>query len=218
MPLVDATLTATPNLAILFYADFQDLPLRGAFAPCPIHVPIGLIDSDNDSDCAGRTFDVLDSKVLQVSRVSQEDGGTDTIEFTLQADPSDTALMSAIENPALYAGRVVRVWVAAFNAAGTPVADVVTGSYGLPVTELRRQARAYMTQPSQDADAGTYVITMSAENYLSLLSGAQNRTYVQSNLYDAGDLSGAVRMSGTTPGMPGGGGNFPQWDAREREK
>jgi hypothetical protein len=74
-----------------------------------------------------------------------------------------------------------------------------------------------MTQPSQEADASSYTITMEAENYLALLSGAQNRTYVQSTLYDAGDVSGAVRMAGTTPGIPGGGGNFPQWDAKERD-
>lgn len=208
MPLVDATLTATPNSAILFFADFVDLPLRGAYALCPIHVPTGLTDSD--SDCAGFTFDVIDSKVLQVGAVSHDDGGNDTLGFTLQADPADTALMSAIENPALYAGRRVRVWLAIYNPA-----TVTSG--GATVTELRPLYRGYMTQPSQEADASSYTITMEAENYLALLSGAQNRTYVQSTLYDAGDLSGAVRMSGTTPGMPGGGGNFPQWDAKERE-
>ena len=208
MPLVDATLTSTPNSAILFFADFVDLPLRGAYAPCPIHVPTGLTDSD--SDCAGFTFDVIDSKVLQVGAVSHDDGGNDTLGFTLQADPADTALMSAIENPALYAGRRVRVWLAIYNPA-----TVTSG--GATVTELRPLYRGYMAQPSQEADASSYVITMEAENYLALLSGAQNRTYVQSTLYDAGDLSGAVRMSGTTPGIPGGGGYFPQWDARERE-
>jgi hypothetical protein len=208
MPLVDATLTATPNAAILFYADFQDLPLRGAFAPCPIHVPTGLTDSD--SDCAGFTFDVIDSKVMQVGAVGHDDGGTDTLGFTLQADPADTALMSAIENPAIYVGRRVRVWLAVYNPA-----TVTSG--GATVTELRPLYRGYMTQPTQDADASNYIITMAAENYLALLSGAQNRTYVQSTLYDAGDTSGAVRMSGTTPGMPGGGGNFPQWDAKERD-
>jgi hypothetical protein len=115
MPLVDATLTSTPNLAILFFADFADLPLRGAYAPCPIHVPTGLTDSD--SDCAGFTFDVIDSKVLQVGAVSHDDGGNDTLGFSLQADPADTALMTAIENPALYAGRRVRAWLAIYNPA-----------------------------------------------------------------------------------------------------
>jgi hypothetical protein len=198
MALVDATLSSTPSAAVLFFADFVDLPLRGAFAPCPIHVPTGLADSD--VDCAGITFDVLDSKVLQVGTVSHDDGGNDTLGFTLQADPADTDLMAAIETPSLYVGRRVRVWLAIYNPGATT-------SGGATVTELRPLYRGYMTQPAQEADASSYIITMASENYWALLSAAQSRTYIQSTLYDAGDLAGAVikGQSGTIPGAPGGG-------------
>lgn len=204
MPLVDATLIGTPSVALLFFADFADLPLRGAFAPCPIHVPTGLADSD--VDCAGITFPVLDSKVLEVGPVSQDDGGNDTLGFSLQADPADTALMSAIETPSLYVGRKVRVWVAVYNPA-----TVTSG--GATVTELRPLYRGYMTQPAQEADGSRYVITMAAENYLALMTGAQTRTYMQSTLYDAGDQAGAVikGMSGAIPGAAGGGVVTPQF-------
>lgn len=197
--------------AILFFADFADLPLRGAFAPCPIHVPTGLTDSD--SDCANFTFDVLDSKVLQVGAVSHDDGGMDTLGFSLQADPANAALMSAIETPALYVGRRVRVWLAIYD-----IETVTSG--GATVTELRPLYRGYMTQPAQEADAQSYIITMQAENYLSLLSAAQGRTYMNSTLYDAGDISGAVIKSGTA--APGivivGGGGFVDYELREKDR
>lgn len=200
MPLVDATLSAkSVQATILFFADFSDLPLRGAFAPCPIHVPTGLADSD--VDCAGITFDVANSDVLQISPVSHDDGGTDAMNFVLMADPADTALMSAIENPALYVGRRVRAWLAIYNPD-----SVVNG--GAVVTELRPLYRGYMTQPAQQSDGQTYTITMQAENYLALLAGAQSRTYIQSTLYDPNDTSGAViKAGGFAPAIfPGGGG------------
>lgn len=200
MPLLDATLSAkSVQATILFFADFDDLPLRGAFAPCPIHVPSTLPDSD--VDCAGITFDVANSDVLQIAPVSHEDGGTDAMSFVLMADPADTALMSAIENPALYVGRRVRVWLAIYDPT-----SVASG--GAIVTELRPLYRGYMTQPAQQSDGQTYTITMQAENYLALLAGPQSRTYVESTLYDSGDTSGAViKAGGFAPGIvPGGGG------------
>jgi hypothetical protein len=201
MALNNATLSADGVTgAILFFADFQDLPLRGAFAPCPIHVPTGLADSD--ADCANITFPVANSDVLSVEPVSQEQGGGDALGFRLLADPADTALMSAIETPALYVGRRVRLWLAIYD-----IETVTSG--GATVTQLRPLYRGYMTQPSQEADAQSYIITMQSENYLSLLSNAQNRTYLQSTLYDAGDTSSAViKAGGWTPNIiPGGGGS-----------
>lgn len=205
MAIIDATISDnTVNAALLFFADFVDLPIRGAFAPGPLTVPGAL--TDGDADCWGFTFDPLNSDVLQVSAVSHEDGGTDTLAFTLFADAATPDLLTAIENPALYVGRKVRVWAAIWS--------------GGTVTELRPLYRGYMTQPGQQADGGGFTITMEAENYLALLSAAQGRTYVQSTLYDASDTAGAVikGQAGQVPGLPGGGGNFPQWDAREREK
>lgn len=197
MPISNTTLSDEGvTAAILIFADFQDLPLRGAYAPGPLHVPTGLADSD--ADCANITFPVIDSTLLSITPVSHEDGGTDTFGFQLLADPSNSQLMSAIETPSLYVGRRVRLWLAIYDPA-------LTTSGGMRVTELRPLYRGYMTQPAQEADANRYVITMQVENYLTLLSAAQSRTYQNSTLYDAGDLSGAVQIS-TTPGAPGGGG------------
>jgi hypothetical protein len=202
MPLSDASLSA-PTLypAILFYANFADMPIRAALAPCPIHVPVGLADSD--SDCAGFTFETLNSDVLEIGPVDQSEGGGDTLNFTLLADPTDTALMNAIEDPALYVGRPVRVWLALWDPNAAPVGG------GAVVTQLKRMKRAYMTQPTQSGDGERYVISMQAENYLNLLTGAQGRSYAQTALFDAADQAGRVIRAGrgSAPWVPGGGGN-----------
>jgi hypothetical protein len=191
------------NVGWLFFADFADLPIRGAFAPCPLAVPIGLADADEY--CAGFTFDPMNSDVLQVSSVTHQDGGADTLAFTLHADPNDAALLTAIENTALYAGRLVLVWSVVW----------VDGV----VTEIKGRYLGYMTQPGQQADANSFTITMESENALSVFSTAQNRTYMNSKLYDAGDNAGAV-IKGSNGAAPGiiGGGRFVDFDAREMER
>ena len=201
MAISDASISADSVTAgILFFADFVDEPIRGAFAPCPLTVPAGLTDSD--SDCSGFTFETMDSDVLSIGAVEHGNGGTDTLAFTLHADAATPELLTAIENPALYVGRRVRVWLVLHDGAGE-------------VVQLRPIYRGYMTQPSQEADASRFVITMEAENYLSLISGAQMRTYVNSTLYDAGDLAGAAMkgQANYVPGLPGGGGG-DRYDAR----
>ena len=145
MAIADATISANSvNAALLFFADFVDLPVRGAFAPGPLTVPGGLTDAD--ADCEGFTFDPMNSDVLQVSAVSHEDGGSDTLAFTLFADADTPDLLTAIENPALYVGRRVRVWAVIWS--------------GGTVTELRPLYRGYMTQPGQQADGGGFTITV----------------------------------------------------------
>jgi hypothetical protein len=195
MALLDATISEPfVNAAILVFADFADLPIRGAYAPFPLTVPTGLADAD--ADCEGFTFETLDSQVLSLGPVEHSDGGTDTLGFTLFADAATPELLTAIENPADYVGRRVRVWLVLHDGAGE-------------VTELRPVYRGYMTQPTQEADGSQFIITMEAENYLSLLSAAQNRTYIPTQLYDAGDTAGAVSKGqiNYVPGVPGGGGD-----------
>ncbi len=213
MAISNASLSEPDVMAcILFFADFQDLPLRGAFAPQPIHVPADLTDSD--VDCAGFTFPTANSDVMSLGAVSHEDGGTDTLAFQLNVTTLDSALLSAIETPSLYVGRRVRVWLALFSPS-------LATDGGLRVTELRPLYRGYMTQPGQEASAGSYTITMQAENYLSLISGAQGRTYQNSTLYDPGDTSGRVQIT-TSPALPagtgGGGGNSPWLEGPVRQQ
>jgi hypothetical protein len=172
--------------AALFFADFADEPIRGCYAPGALQVPAGL---SGDADCDGFVFEAVDSDVLRIAPVSQEDGGTGTFQFTLFADPANSALLTAIENPSLYLGRRVRVWLATYNEQGVVLS--IKGAY-----------RGYMTVPGQRGSADEFIITMEAENWASLFSAGQGRTYMQSTIYDAGDAAGAVLRGQTGANAP----------------
>jgi hypothetical protein len=193
MALLDATLTAPVVYpAMLLFADFEDLPLRYAFAPFNLDVPIGLTDAD--ADCAGFTFEAVDSQVLSVGSVAHEDGGTQTLTISLRATPSDTDLLAAIESPALYVGRIVRIWLVLHDGAGT----VTQISPSLGYT-------GYMGVPTQTVDPanGVMEVTLEVDNWLAILGGAPSRTYLTQSVYDAGDTSANVSIGNgnSAPGL-----------------
>jgi hypothetical protein len=179
--LSDASLSASNVVAaILLFADFVDLPLRVAYAPMPITVP-GSGIADADADCAGFTFDNMTADVLRLGAIAHDDGGSDTLTVTLAADPGNPDLLNAIEDPAIYAGRQFRVWIALHNGAGA-------------VTELRPLYRGYMIQPSQAFDGGEFTITMQVENWRAVFGAAPGRSYLAQATYDADDLSPNVSL------------------------
>jgi hypothetical protein len=205
MALSDVTLSAdSVCITLLIFADFDDLPLRAAYAPQRIFVPMVLDDAD--ADAAGQTFDVINPDVLRLEPVRHEDGGTDTMQFVLFADKENPELLEAIEDPSLYLGRRVRVWMAVYGSDGV-------------VLEIQPLYRGYMTVPAQRASADSFIIAMEAENWASLLQSAQARTYLNSYLYDNTDQAGpvsrtlsggsqAANLVGASSGGGGGGRDF----------
>lgn len=201
MALSDGSLSAAVvQPAILVFADFADLPLRTALAAFDLLVPPGLTDAD--ADCAGFTFEAVDSQVLEIGSVSHGEGGTDTLTLTLRAGPDDTELLAAIETPSLYVGRVVRIWLVLHDGAGTVVQISASTGY-----------TGFMAVPTQtvDPENGVMTVTMEVENWLAILGGAPSRTYLNQKIYDATDLSADVSIGGAAA-VPGlfnvGGGSF----------
>lgn len=195
MALTDASLSQPViSAAVLLFADFVDLPIRVAYAKHPIYVPNLL--SGGDAQCWDEFFETVDDRVLQIGPVNKEQGGSSPLTITFTGDPSNPELLEAIEDPALYAGRTVRLWIV-LHSQGT-------------ATEIVAGYRGYMTLPGQDYDPGSFTVTMQAENYLALLSAAPARTYLAQSLYDAGDQSALVSMGSLTaaPGFDGGAVDF----------
>jgi hypothetical protein len=192
--------------ALLLFADFVDLPLRYAFAPMPLLVPGGLTDAD--ADCAGFTFDSLDDGVLQIGTVSHGEGGTDTLAVSFSVAPGQEDILAAMDTPALYAGRLFRLWLVLHDGAGTVTA--ISPSLGYT---------GFMSVPRQrvDPEAGEWQFTMEVENWLTLFGGAPSRTYLTQKIYDAGDESAnaSVGNAASVPALTGGGGAMPfdysQW-------
>lgn len=196
MPISNTSLSAgNVQMGVLIYADFSGDPLRIAYAPMPLTVPVSI--TDGDADCQNFTFENASASLMSIDAVTHGDGGTDTLTVSIAADPLSPGLLNAIENPSLYAGRVFRIWQVLHNGAGT-------------VTELQPLYTGYMSVPSQTADASTFVITMQVENYKAILSAPPARSYLNQSVYDASDLSANVSLGSgnAAPGIVGGGMAF----------
>lgn len=193
MPFTDATLSASPvHLAVLIFADFADLPVRGALAPLPIVVPAGLAGAD--ADVAGFTFSCLNERILQLGSVETDESGTGAVSVNLLADPNDEDLMNAVNDPALYDGRALKIWEVLHDGNGTAL-------------EIKEPFLLYMTQPQERLSRDSAVITMTCESYLVLANAAAHgRTYLDQAIFDAGDLSPSVTM-----GQGGQSGTLPEY-------
>ncbi|MCU0892110.1 MAG: hypothetical protein MUE77_10265 [Sandarakinorhabdus sp.] len=192
MPLSDGILSGdVVTLAILIRADFADSPVLAAMSPMPISVPADLPEA---GVAAGLTFDVANTDVLQVSPVSSGAGGFDSFTATFFADPDNPQLIDAVNDPTLYSGRDIALWMVTANAAGVAngIEPIFAGT---------------MAQPSESISADGWTLSMVCESYLALLSGAQNRTYLSQKIYDAGDESAAATLAvgSNSPGVSGVG-------------
>jgi hypothetical protein len=52
-----------------------------------------------------------------------------------------------------------------------------------------------MNEVGINGNPTTQTVTLTIENYLVSIAGAQNKTYLIQNIFDAGDLSGAASIS-----------------------
>jgi hypothetical protein len=191
--LADGIISAnTVGMALLILADFVDMPLAGALAAQPISVPLALPDA---GDAAGQQFVPLNTDLLQISPVGTGSGGTESFVFSMMADPANPEMIDAVNDPAIYAGRDITLWLCTIDAAGT-------------ATGIEAIFAGAMNQPSEQIGAEGWTLTMICESYLALLSGPPSRTYLIQELFDPGDLSARATLAvgSNAPMQRGGGG------------
>ena len=190
MPIIETDLApATLFPTVLLFADFVDLPIRGAMAPYPITVPAGLAGAG--ADAAGHVFDTVNEQALSIGAVEYDDGSSGTLTLTLRATPDEPALLAALDDQALYVGRRVRLWLGLTDGAGTMVA-------------ISARYTGFMSVPAQtvDAESGTLEIAMEVENWAALFGAAPARTWLMQKQIDAGDLSADVSIGGVGGSAP----------------
>lgn len=158
-----------------------------------------------DPDLDGHEFGGISCDLVTVSPVKEQDGGSSTVTVRLSGLVGvDDALLAVIGDAAKWQGRLARLWWLIRDAndadrgAATPF---YTG---------------YMISLSITGSSREQVLELSVESYLAAFSAASNRTYLEQELFDPGDLSAraaiaiANGISGNsliqnTPTTPGGG-------------
>jgi hypothetical protein len=181
--MVDATTQAAleatvVNWRVLIYADFVGDVLRGTS---------GLYDktisASGDTELDG-TYESFSHGLINVSPVKHNETGSDTVAISMSGlIVNDAAFLAIIGDKAKWQGRVARLWFYCVDENETQVGSIIPYYTG------------YMNEVGISGNAESQEVTLTIENYLTSIAGAQNKTYLIQNIFDAGDLSGAASIS-----------------------
>jgi len=201
MSLPDAAHAGALSLEVIkpvFFAwlDFVGDPVRANTSGHNI-TPAGTGDPELD----GFEFLGISAKFVDVSPVKFKEGGSDTVTASLSGIVGlDHDTLALIQDPANWRGRTARLWRVIRNAA-----NVQQGGFHAYYT-------GRMVNLKHQGTADGQVLMVQIETYLAAFSEASNRTYLDQELYDAGDLSARASIAianGNYTGAPTrSGGSF----------
>lgn len=151
--------------------------------------PTGTGDPDlDDIEYIGVSHQFADVSPIRVSQ-----GGSQSVTARLSGlQAVDTGLLTAIGDRANWQGRPARLWRMIRNAS-----NVHQGGFQPYYT-------GYMTALNIGGDDGDQFISVTIETYLAAFSAASNRTYLEQERYDSGDLSAraAIAIANGVSGTP----------------
>lgn len=210
--MVDATTQAAleatvVNWRVLIYADFVGDVLRGTS---------GLYDktisASGDVELDGN-YDSFNHDLINVSTVKHNESGSDTVSISMSGLVVNNAdFLAIIGDRSKWQGRVARLWFYCVNENEGQVGSIIPYYTG------------YMNEVGITGDAQSQTVTLTIENYLASIAGAQSKTYLIQNIFDAGDLSGEASVSAANGmaaagsygyGAGGGGSNQGEFNAME---
>jgi hypothetical protein len=194
--MVDATTQAAleatvVNWRVLIYADFVGDVLRGTS---------GLYDKtisgSGDSELDG-TYESFNHDLIQVSPVKHNEQGADTVSISMSGlIVNNNEFLNLIGDKAKWQGRIARLWFYCVDENENQVGSIVPYYTG------------YMNEVGINGNPSTQTVTLTIENYLVSIAGAQNKTYLIQNIFDAGDLSGAASISSANGMAEAGNYNY----------
>ena len=186
----NAALAADVRRPVTFcYLDVAGEPIRVTDAPYSF-----TFAGTGDPDLDDFTFDAVDPRVVSIGVVKNRDAGADTLTLELSGLAGvDDETMTLFGDRSKWIGRDARLWKAMLHP-----------------TELTRIGgmwcyyTGYMSVPRIVGDQASQVIQLDVETYLAFFGRASNRTYLDQQRYDAGDLSAQLAIATANgAGKPG---------------
>ena len=226
--MVDATTQATLegsilNWRMLVYADVDGDVLRATSG-----LYNKTITGSGDFELDG-TYESYDNNLIEVSAVRHNESGSDTVAISLSGLLINLAFVQERDDSLIYdrfdelvqqrvndflnvigdrsrwQGRTARLWFYCVDENETQVGSIIPYYTG------------YMNDVVITGSPEEQKVTLTIENYLATLAGAQNKTYLMQSMFDAGDLSANASISaangigmgaGYSGGVGGGGGSI----------
>lgn len=194
--MVDATTQAAleatvVNWRVLVYADFVGDVLRGTS---------GLYDKtisgSSDTELNG-LYESFDHNLINVSTVKHNESGSDTVAISMSGlIVNNAAFLAIIGDKLKWQGRTARLWFYCVDQNENQIGSVIPYYTG------------YMNEVSISGGADSQTVTLTIENYLASIAGAQNKTYLIQNIFDSGDLSGEASVSAANGMAEAGSYNY----------
>lgn len=142
------------------------------------------ITGSGDTELDGFEFSGISADLVDVSPVRFGAGGSDPVQVKLSGIPgADNDLLAIVADPANWRGRVARMWRMIRNAA-----NVQQGG-------LHAYYTGRISQITHSSENGGQILSCTIESYLAAFSAASNRTYLDQERYDAGDLSARAAIA-----------------------
>jgi hypothetical protein len=201
--MVDATTQAAleatvVNWRVLIYADFVGDVLRGTSG-----LYNKTITGSGDAELDG-TYEGFNHDLINVSPVKHNESGSDTVSISMSGLVVNNAdFLAIIGDKSKWQGRIARLWFYCVDQNESQVGSIIPYYTG------------YMNEVSINGSAESQTVTLTIENYLTSIAGAQNKTYLIQNIFDAGDLSAETSIAAANGmaeagnyGYGGGGGGF----------
>jgi hypothetical protein len=194
--MVDATTQAAleaqiVNWRVMIYADFQGDVLRGTSG-----LYDKVITGNADTELNG-TYDSYLHDLINVSTVKHNETGSDTVSISMSGlVVNNTDFLNIIGDKTKWQGRTARLWFYCVDQNENQVGSIIPYYTG------------YMNEVAITGDAESQTVILTIENYLVSIAGAQNKTYLIQNIYDAGDLSGEAAVSAANGMAEAGNYNY----------
>jgi hypothetical protein len=141
----------------------------------------------------GQTFLGVTGRLVDIGTVNVKAGGSDSLVAKLSGlRDIDNATLNTIGDPSKWQGRTAMLWRLIRNEAG-----VQQGA-------IQHYYTGYMTSLAISGDPKEQAIELTIESYLAAFSEASNRTYLDQELFDPGDLSAraSIAIANGTSGNP----------------
>ena len=184
MPTLDTAAKAALDQPVIAPAQFIFLDIAGDPIRATTFAANVTPSGTGDADLDGQTFSAIDPQVLRVGEVTHSASGSETLSVELSGLVTiDTDLLNGMANPALWRGRLARLWLRVHDEAGA-----AQGNY-FPIYT------GYMASVAINPSPDAQTIELRIENYLAAFSAPSNRSYLNQRDYDPLDASAAATIS-----------------------
>jgi hypothetical protein len=193
MSLPDGTAIAALSAQTVKPVFYAFLDIAGGTVRCNTSGANVTPSGTGDSNLDGHEFIGINADFIDIAPVRYATGGSESVIAKLSGIPDlDDVSLALIADPAKWRGRNAFLWRVIRNAS-----NVQQGGFHNYYT-------GKMTAISHSGDVRGQAIAVTIESYLAVFSQASNRTYMDQERFDSGDLSAQAAIAIANGNFSGG--------------